>query len=655
MDMLSEAFPEPLPSGAAEETAGPGPVTTFPAWIQSLCPEVVDHMNSFPYFRHLVGDLPVLTSLHAAHMVCTMKMAVQVASSIGSPIYLHAGSHLGALLHGGPIPWDDDADLLLPYQRRQAFLKACKKLNETLPSLHSDIKGVKCFDMFLAVKAIIVTEDSVRTRYGWEWPFVDVFSFRVDSARRIVVELTPSGRKRRADRMVEDFRTHPHYFGGLHILGPLEAVALQRYDRDKCVLAPWTHRRESRTPDVSRVLDCKFLMRAFPFVSYASGEKLAVVVSNGPRDGDSGGDSRRTLPFAFPTMVNATFAQQTWGGDALSVATRRAWAKESGAALALDLNRQIPNLDVVEVENGIADPASCPLDTRAELPLRVVEFNAERGRHWLQAVPLLQELDADVIILNEMDIGMARSGQQHTTRLLAQALGMNYAWGLEFVELTRGNKQEQEATAGLENSMGLHGNAILTRCTIVDPLVVRGDDIAPYFSNQATFTNAYGYEKRLGGRMALLVRIHGSGEASHGAQARSGAAPGLTYSSSSGGAVVVGSTHTLAKGEAHAARIREYVGTAPAVIAGDQDWEFCGRVGLAHVDDPSHPTWPASCVSDGRMRGDVICSNMEVAEPEQTIRPCVEDAFGLRTTLSDHGITYVSLSLPHAPSETSPS
>lgn len=211
--------------------------------------------------------------------------------------------------------------------------------------------------------------------------------------------------------------------------------------------------------------------------------------------------------------MNAVFAHQTWGGDALSIAKRMAWAKESGDAQAHTLTSYIPNLNAVEVENGIADPGSCPLDTRGPSTLRIVEFNAERGREWLQAFSLLRDLDADVMVLYEIDIGMARSGQQHTTRLLAHALGMNYAWGLEFVELTRGNKKEQEATAGMENAMGLHGNAILTRCTISDPLIVRGDDIAPYFSDESTFTNAYGYEKRLGGRMALLVRIHSSGNA----------------------------------------------------------------------------------------------------------------------------------------------
>jgi hypothetical protein len=251
---------------------------------------------------------------------------------------------------------------------------------------------------------------------------------------------------------------------------------------------------------------------------------------------------------------------------------------------------------------------------------------------------LLKKLEADVIILNEMDIGMARSDQQHTTRLLAHSLEMNYAWATEFVELTRGNKQEQQATEGLENEMGLHGNAILSKCKLYGPLVIRGDDIEPYFTKKAGFINAHGYEKRLGGRMVLLTRMKKQqSKKKKGAVEKKDAAAGESKF------LVLGSTHTLKKDKEYGEAIRGYIGTSPAIIAGDQDWDFCDRVGLAHVDNRSHNTWPASCESDGYTRGDIICSNLGIAEAEETIRPCVKDGLGLQTTLSDHAITHVLL------------
>ncbi|KAI9137666.1 hypothetical protein BKA69DRAFT_1041505 [Paraphysoderma sedebokerense] len=83
----------------------------------------------------------------------------------------------------------------------------------------------------------------------------------------------------------------------------------------------------------------------------------------------------------------------------------------------------LPNASIVEVDNSLS---RCQ-DKRN---ITVVKFNAERVALWQHSVDILKNLNADVIILNEMDIGMARSDQQHTIRLLAFALGMNYAWGL---------------------------------------------------------------------------------------------------------------------------------------------------------------------------------------------------------------------------------
>merc|ERR1719262_1998750 len=84
---------------------------------------------------------------------------------------------------------------------------------------------------------------------------------------------------------------------------------------------------------------------------------------------------------------------------------------------------------------------------------------------------------------------------------------MNYAWGLEFVELTNGNAAEQELTKGMNNLLGLHGNAILTKCPLKEPTIVRDRLGDIYFSERATHGNAYGKEKRLGGRMALFASI----------------------------------------------------------------------------------------------------------------------------------------------------
>jgi hypothetical protein len=280
------------------------------------------------------------------------------------------------------------------------------------------------------------------------------------------------------------------------------------------------------------------------------------------------------------------------------------------------LTRRIPNLDIVEVNNSFGNLSCNP---QGKGYLTVVVFNAERGRHWLYIAKILKKLDADIIILNEMDIGMARSGQQHTTKLFAVFLKMNYAWALEFVELTRGTKLEQKSTEGMSNSLGLHGNAVLAKCPMHDPVVFR-DAVGPYFSDRPSGINANGYEKRLGGRMAVMVTLEMGG----------------------GRSIVVGSTHKLMGA---ASNVTQRIGNQPSVIGGDQNWEFCESVGLAHIDRKALGTWPASCSTTGRVRGDIICSNMPAIGRDHALRPCIETTSGQDVVLSDHAIISASISI----------
>ena len=170
------------------------------------------------------------------------------------------------------------------------------------------------------------------------------------------------------------------------------------------------------------------------------------------------------------------------------------------------LTASVAHLDFVDVDNTISIAAAAGGPGRR---LRVAELNAERGRYWCElaaqvlATPVLNQVD--VWLLNEFDLGMARSEQQHTARLLAYALGLNYVWAAEFVELSNGNKQEQARTAGRENRWGLHGNAILSRWPLYDAEVVRMPGQAPLYSSRGRET-AFGYEKRLGGRMTLFAK-----------------------------------------------------------------------------------------------------------------------------------------------------
>ncbi len=138
------------------------------------------------------------------------------------------------------------------------------------------------------------------------------------------------------------------------------------------------------------------------------------------------------------------------------------------------------------------------------MTLRIAAWNLERCKHVEASAALLSRAGADICLLSEMDYGMARSGNRHTTRDLAEALSAKFAYALEFVELGLGSPQEEEVLAGKTNSHGFHGNAILSRLEFEKPVLIRLDDGGAWFSLDW-------HHPRLGGRIALAATIVAGG------------------------------------------------------------------------------------------------------------------------------------------------
>lgn len=146
---------------------------------------------------------------------------------------------------------------------------------------------------------------------------------------------------------------------------------------------------------------------------------------------------------------------------------------------------QIPQFSQAETDNFVQPPAAVPDG------LGVLMFNMERGvnlpeiRDFLRDCPDIQPFD--VILANELDDGCARSGNKNTARELALAFGLNYAWGLEFIELVND-----------ENEKGFHGNAVFSRWPIRKAGVIRlPEQYNWYFDRQ----------KRIGGRLAVYAEL----------------------------------------------------------------------------------------------------------------------------------------------------
>ena len=97
-----------------------------------------------------------------------------------------------------------------------------------------------------------------------------------------------------------------------------------------------------------------------------------------------------------------------------------------------------------------------PTGAPAAGPLRVAAWNLERCYNVEKSAAVLRREGAELVLLSEVDNGMARTGQRHTSRDVAAELGMNYAFGVEFLELELGAEVELEFCKDDFNRHGFH-------------------------------------------------------------------------------------------------------------------------------------------------------------------------------------------------------
>jgi endonuclease/exonuclease/phosphatase family metal-dependent hydrolase len=263
-------------------------------------------------------------------------------------------------------------------------------------------------------------------------------------------------------------------------------------------------------------------------------------------------------------------------------------------------------------------PATMP--SRRSLPdsgLRVAFWNIERGQQleliraalsdrarfrsmveagrgkrisdprWKQVEAELATLQsADVILLNEVDLGMKRSGYADIARELADALGMNYAFAVEFVEVDtlytgedRIELKSPEETEALAEDLrvdparyrGLHGNAILTRFPLRSVRVERLPQCYDWYKNEADGIAALEQGKRWAAKKVfaerVLRQIRRGGRMSLIAELDVGEAPqGLTVVSTH----LEDRTRSACRGDQVNALLAQLRNTAgPMVIGGD--------------------------------------------------------------------------------------
>lgn len=150
----------------------------------------------------------------------------------------------------------------------------------------------------------------------------------------------------------------------------------------------------------------------------------------------------------------------------------------------------VPGMGLIEI--GGAAP-----DTPLALPLTVGAWNLERCL--FPESSAAHAGDCDLLLLSEMDHGMARTKQRNTTAVMAAERGMAYAYAVEFLELGLGSPIERQFCDDAHNALGYHGNGLLARGVLHAPFALRLWGRRQWFFDDE--------QPRLGERIAVGARI----------------------------------------------------------------------------------------------------------------------------------------------------
>jgi hypothetical protein len=449
--------------------------------------------NSAPHYDQYFK--PAMNTKETAMFWEVLQEFAKLMDQRGVNWTLAYGTMVGAHCLGNMLPWDDELDVFVIGRKSWDILN---EIFWELQTPRTDYKYRMTADdrrQFGLNRNIKFFHNDGRANSAhrgnsslWKSPFIDIA--RMDCGEND------------ADTFYHATRNDRHMYSRKHLfpikytqfgdfMAPMPACAScivkDRYNLEactKCKYNNWNHmderyiRKCSRLDMIAEAPDC-----------YVSEEFTHPI------------DCRKVISCPDNVMDgHACCVQRTVAKlPEITQAKRDSFLRQVGLVDAKKLNTEIcVQLKSIEM---YSNPKSFPSE-RGDSTFKVMFWNAERGTHWEKSLEYFRE--ADIILLNEMDIGMARSGNVNIAYLLAKALNMNYVQGIEFVELTNGIESEIKATKGMNNTQGFHNNAILSRYPLFSPQIQRMPTTNRWFGN------GFGYgahsEVRLGGRMALYVK-----------------------------------------------------------------------------------------------------------------------------------------------------
>jgi endonuclease/exonuclease/phosphatase family metal-dependent hydrolase len=129
--------------------------------------------------------------------------------------------------------------------------------------------------------------------------------------------------------------------------------------------------------------------------------------------------------------------------------------------------------------------------------IRVIDWNIDRGLRFSEITQFLTSQQADLLILQEVDLNARRTDWRNVAEDLARQLGMNYVFGREFEELTQGSR----------TSPAYHGQTTLSRWRLKNPRLIRFRCQSGFWRPRWFLPRTAPFQERLGGRIALVTEV----------------------------------------------------------------------------------------------------------------------------------------------------
>lgn len=131
----------------------------------------------------------------------------------------------------------------------------------------------------------------------------------------------------------------------------------------------------------------------------------------------------------------------------------------------------------------------------------LLSWNIDRGYGFDGVRKLLSQKQPALCLLQEVDLHTRRTQNRDIGRELAKELGYNYAFGIEF----------QEMSQGVDGRAAYQGQATLSRWPILKSRVIRFERQSDWWKPHRIIPNVAFFQRRLGGRVALVTELSVNG------------------------------------------------------------------------------------------------------------------------------------------------